>query len=153
MAEITAGQQRGRPFAKGQSGKPSGRPPGARHKATIAAEALFDGEAEGLTRKAVELALNGDTVALRLCLERILPPRRERPVHFALPELRSPADAAAAMAVIATAVANGDLTPGEAGELAKFVDTYVRALDASDFDRRLRAMELIDNARRVCDAT
>jgi hypothetical protein len=52
MAEITAGQQRGRPFLKGQSGNFSGRPPGARHKATIAAEALFAGEAEGLTRKA-----------------------------------------------------------------------------------------------------
>jgi hypothetical protein len=67
---------------KGQSGNPSGRPPGARHKATVAAEALLDGEAEGLTRKALEMALDGDTVALRLCLERILPPRRERPVHL-----------------------------------------------------------------------
>jgi hypothetical protein len=72
------------------------------------------------------MALDGDTVALRLCLERILPPRRERPVHFALPALQSPVDAATAMAVIATAVADGDLTPSEAGELAKFVDTYVR---------------------------
>ena len=57
-----------------------------------------------------EMALGGDTVALRLCLERILPPRRERPAHFALPELRSPADAAAAIAAIAAAVADGDLT-------------------------------------------
>ena len=152
MAEITAGQQRGRPFVKGQSGNPLGRPPGARHKATVAAEALLDGEAEGLTRKALKMAL-GDTVALRLCLERILPPRRERPVHFALPALQSPADAAAAMAAIAIAVADSDLTPSEAGELAKFVDTYVRTLEASDFDRRLRAIEAIDSARKVCGAT
>jgi hypothetical protein len=99
------------------------------------------------------MALGGDTVALRLCLERILPPRRERSAHFALPELRSPADAAAAIAAIAAAVADGDLTPSEAGELAKLVDTYVRTPEASDFDRRLRAVEAIDSARRVCDGT
>ena len=55
---------------------------GARHKATVAAEALLDGEAEALTRKAVEMALAGDGTALRLCLDRIIPPRRERPVRF-----------------------------------------------------------------------
>ena len=43
---------------------------------------MLDGEAEGLTRKVLEMALAGDTVAMRLCLERILPPRRERPVRF-----------------------------------------------------------------------
>src|SRR5712671_6859221 len=55
MADKTAGKQRGRPFLRGESGNPAGRPMGARHKATVAAEALLDGEAEALTRKAVEL--------------------------------------------------------------------------------------------------
>ena len=82
MAEKTARKQRGRPFRRGESGNPAGRPIGARHKATILAEALLDGEAEGLTRKVLEMALAGHTVALRLCMERILPPRRERPVPF-----------------------------------------------------------------------
>ena len=63
MAEKTAGKQRGRPFRRGESGNPAGRPIGARHKATIVAEALLDGEAEGLTRKVLEMALAGDTVA------------------------------------------------------------------------------------------
>jgi hypothetical protein len=117
-------------------------------RASIAAEALLDGEAEGLTRKAVEMALAGDTVALRLCLERILPPRRERPVRFSLPALQSPADAAAAMAAIAAAVANGSLTPSEAGELSKLVDAYVKALETSDFDQRLRAIEARGDATR-----
>ena len=75
------------------------------------AEALLDGEAEGLTRKVLEMALAGDTMALRLCLERTLPPRRERPVRFRLPALQTPADAAAPMAAIAAAVADAHLTP------------------------------------------
>jgi hypothetical protein len=69
-AENTAGNQRGRPFKKGRSGNPAGKPKGARHRATVAAEALLDGEAEGLTRKAIEMALAGDGTALRLCLDR-----------------------------------------------------------------------------------
>src|SRR5258708_8865649 len=91
MAEKTAGKQRGRPFLRGESGNPAGRPMGARHKATVAAEALLDGEAEALTRKAVEMALAGDGTALRLCLDRIIPPRRERPGRFKMPGLQSPA--------------------------------------------------------------
>jgi hypothetical protein len=148
MAERTAGKQRGRPFRRGESGNPAGRPIGARHKATVAAEALLDGEAERLTRKVLEMALAGDIVAMRLCLERILPPRRERPVRFKLPELQSPPDAAAAMAALAAAVADGDLTPSEAAELSKLVAAYVKALEASDFDQRLRAIEAKGDATR-----
>src|SRR5437899_1552656 len=81
-------------------------------------------------------------------LERILPPRRERPVRFNLPKLQSPSDAAAAMAAIAAGVADGNLTPSEAGELSKLVDAYVKALDASDFDQRLRAIEAKGDATR-----
>ncbi len=69
-AETTAPKQRGRPFQKGSSGNPQGRPPGARNRTTLAAEALLDGEAEKLTRKAVTLALKGDVACLRLCLDR-----------------------------------------------------------------------------------
>jgi len=55
-------------FKPGQSGCPGGRPKGALNKATLASQALLDGEAEALTRKVVELAKNGNRVALRLCL-------------------------------------------------------------------------------------
>ena len=131
-AANTARNQRGRPFTKGQSGNPAGKPKGARHRATLAAEALLDGEAEALTRKAIELALAGDPIALRLCLDRILPPRRERPTTFALPELRSAADGGAAMAAILAAVGAGNTCLAEASELAKLVDAFVRAAEATE---------------------
>jgi len=134
-------------FRKGQSGNPKGRPMGARNKATEAAERLLDGEAEALTRKAVELALDGEAGALRLCLERIIPPRRERPVKLGLAAVRGTADLAGTMAAITTAAAQGAITPGEAAELARVVEMFVRAVETSDFERRLRELEEAHAAR------
>jgi hypothetical protein len=134
-------QRKGRRFPKGVSGNPQGRPVGARNKATLAMEALLDGEAETITRTAIDKAKEGDTTALRLCLERILPPRKDRPVSFSLPQLGTVTDAPAATAAIVAAVASADITVSEASELAKLVDTYVRAVEASDLDKRLRAIE------------
>lgn len=140
-AEKTAGQQRGRPFKPGQSGNPDGRPKGARNATTRAVEALLDGEAEELTRKAIELAKGGDMAALRLCLDRITPPRKDRHVAFSLPAMKEPADAAKGLASIVDAVANGDLTPSEASELTKLVEGYARVLETADHEARLRALE------------
>jgi hypothetical protein len=59
--------RRGNPaWGPGVSGNPAGRPPGARNKATVAAEALLDGDAEAIASKAVELAMKGQMGALRL---------------------------------------------------------------------------------------
>jgi Family of unknown function (DUF5681) len=96
-AEIAAAKQRGRPFQRGQSGNPNGKPKGVRNRATLAAEALLDGEAEALTRKAIEMAMAGDVTALKLCLERLVPPRKERPLSFALPPFASAEDTAKAI--------------------------------------------------------
>ena len=131
----------GRPFGKGRSGNPAGRRPGSRNKATLAAAKLLAGEAEGLTRKAVEAAFAGDPMALRLCVERLLPVCRERAVKFKLPPIESPADIAAAMKAVTAALAAGVITPGEAGRITAMVDTFIRAIDTSDFDRRLQELE------------
>jgi hypothetical protein len=129
-------------FMKGHSGNPDGRPSGTRNKATETVEHLLDGEAEALTRKAVELALNGDARALRLCLERIIPPRRQRPVQLSeLPPVRSAADLGSAMAAIVTAATGGAITPAEAAELARVIEIFVRATETSDFERRLQQLE------------
>ena len=128
-------------FQQGQSGNPEGRLAESRNQATEAAELLLDGEAEALTRKAVELALEGEGSALRLCLERIIPPRRERPVKLGLPAVRGAADLAGTMAAITTAATQGTITPGQAAELARVVEIFVRAVETSDFERRLRELE------------
>jgi uncharacterized protein DUF5681 len=81
--------QRGGRFKPGNPG----RPKGARHKTTLAIEALLDGDTEALTRKAIELAKAGDLVALRLCLDRICPPRKERLLRLARAEHRGRCEA------------------------------------------------------------
>jgi hypothetical protein len=98
---------------------------------------------------------DGQPIAIRRYSDNLLlallrahrPPRRERSVRFRLPALQSAADAAGAMAAITAGVAVGDLTPGEASELAKLVESYVKALEAGEFDLRLRAVEARDDAK------
>ena len=145
MTENAAGKQRrrgsGRPFRAGQSGNPAGKPPGVRNRVTILAEQLLDHEAEKLIRKAVELALAGDTVALRLCLERIISPRRDRPVSFNMPELATAIDAEKAMGKIAGAVASGELTPSEAAALSGVIETFVKTAELAEIERRVQLLE------------
>ena len=145
MADIAmlrpARKGRGRPFPKGVSGNPEGRRAGSRNRASLAAAALLDGEAAALTRRCVELALAGEPTALKLCVERILAPRRERAVRFTLPPIASAADLAPAMGALAAAVAEGALTPGEGEALARIVAVLVRAVETSDFERRLQWLE------------
>jgi Family of unknown function (DUF5681) len=128
-------------FKPGQSGNPAGRTAGSRNRATLALESLLDGEAEKITRKAIELAIAGDGPALRLCMERICPPRKNRPVFFALPKLERTADAVKAMAAIVDAVAKGELTPSEASELSKVIEGFTKAVEAHDFEERLVKLE------------
>ncbi len=137
QARNNAESTRGRPFAPGRPG----RPKGARNKATLAVEQLLDGEAEALTRKLIALALQGDGPALRLCLDRLLPPRKDRAVAFALPKLERAADVVLAHAALVEAVAAGALTPSEAAELAKLLDGFVRALATADLEVRLSQLE------------
>jgi len=118
-----------------------GRPRGARHKATRAALALLDGEAEALTRQAVTMALDGDGAALRLCLERIAPPRRDAPVQFNLPRMETARDAATAAGAVLEAVAEGDLTPTEGAHIMGLVETYRRTLETSELEARVAALE------------
>jgi Family of unknown function (DUF5681) len=145
MAENAAPKQRrrgtGRPFEPGKSGNPAGKPKGARHAVTMLAERLLDGDAERLVGKAIELGLAGDVATLRLLLDRIIPPRRDRPVAFSMPPLSCPGDAAASMAALVSAVADGNLTPGEASELSALIGTFIKVFEATEIERRLRALE------------
>ena len=118
-----------------------GRPAGSRHKYVLAIQSLLDGEAEALGRKAIELALEGDTVALRLCLERIVPAKRDTPVRFDLPTITSASEAAQAAQAVLLAVSQGDVTPMEGATIMGLVEQYRRTLELSELEARIVALE------------
>jgi hypothetical protein len=102
---------------------------------------LLQGEAEALTRRAIDAALAGDGVALRLCLERIAPAPRERAVVVELPRLAAAAAVPAALAAVVRAVSRGELTPGEGGALAGLLDRFRAAYETAELERRVAALE------------
>ena len=145
-AENAAQKQRkapGRPFKKGQSGNPAGKAPGTRNKATRAVQTLLDGEAETLTRKCVDLALEGDTTALRICMERLCPPARERALDadLELPATITAANAGAVFSEVLKAVVGGRLVPGEGKTLVEMMNLYLSAHEYAELSERIDELE------------
>jgi hypothetical protein len=128
-------------FPAGESGNPSGRPKGSRNRATIAMQSLLEGEGEKLTRKAVELALAGDTTALRLCMERIMPSRKDNPISLELPMPLDQHDIAQIMAFILAATLAGEITPSEGQSLSALAENYRKAKETTELEQRIAALE------------
>ncbi len=128
-------------YKPGQSGNPGGRPKGALNKTTLASQLLLDNEAETLTRKAVELAKDGNPMALRLCLERVLPPRKDRPVKFTLPKINGVDDLSQALRAVLEAIAQGKITPGEGQILTGILDSFRKVIEAAEFEARIAKLE------------
>lgn len=118
-----------------------GRPKGTRMMVTRAVAELMDGEAEALTRKAIDLALEGDMTAMRLCIERIAPARKDAPVNFDLPPIKSASEASQAASAVLQAVSGGELTPLEGATVMALVEQYRRALEVSELEQRISKLE------------
>ena len=127
-------------FATGNAG----RPKGSRSKVTLAIESLLQGQAEALTQTAVTKALDGDIVALRLCLERIAPAPKDHPFSFSLPKMHNAMDASEAAGSVLTAVSEGELTPIEATRVMGLIDSYRRTLELTEIEQRLQALEAVE---------
>jgi len=134
-------QQRGKPFQKGQSGNPNGRPLGARNQRTLALEELMDGEIEAITRKAIEAAKAGDIAAIRLVMDRVLPPARSRPISIDLPVLTDAASVSSVQAEILKAVAIGDLRLDEAESLSGLLEACRKSLETVELEYRIKELE------------
>lgn len=128
-------------FKPGTSGNPRGKPRGTLNKATQAVMALLEGEADAITRVCIEAAKQGDMTAVRLILERLAPPARERPVNITLPNTSTIIGVSEAQAAIVQAVAAGDLLPGEATALANIIEARRKALETLELEQRIAALE------------
>ena len=130
-------------FQKGQSGNPAGRPPGSRNKKTLAAETLLEGELERLTREAIDRAMDGDALLLRLCLTRLMPAPRGRRVQLDLAGGGTVADVALSLEATIRAIAEGVISPLEASDVAEVIELQRRTVESVDLERRLAHLEEI----------
>ena len=133
-------------FARGN--RLGGNKTGSRHRVTRAIEALLEGQHEALTQAAIRMALAGDTVALRLCLDRLAPPRKDAPVSLELPPVRTAKDAVEASAAVLEAVSAGEATPDEAGRVMALLSAHKAMIETADLEARLAVLEERAEARR-----
>jgi hypothetical protein len=135
--ENTDGRNPDGTFSEGNTGKPKG----AQNRATRAVQDLLEEQTEALTQAAVNKALEGDTAALRLCLERICPPRKDTPISFNFQGMKSASGAATTAGQIVKAVSQCEMTPFEGASVVGLVDSYRRAIETSELEKRLEALE------------
>ena len=131
---------RGRPFQPGNKyGR--GRPRGSRNKVARVCQDTLDSHAENLIKKCVLQALQGNTTAMRLCIERLMPARRQRTLQFKLPPTKSIDDVAAASQAVVNGVARGQLTPAEGQAFCGMLENRRRVIEIQDQEPRVRALE------------
>jgi hypothetical protein len=142
------GRKKDGTFAPGKVHNPNGRPAGSRNKATIALEKLMEEGAEKIVQTVIKLANEGDMSAARMVLDRIIPQRKDRPVVVDLPKINSAADIPAATQAILEATASGELTPSEGAALVNIAESHRKAVELSELEERIRAIEAEQAAAR-----
>ena len=125
-------------FKKGQSGNPKGRPPGTT-KASVLRDEL-EKHRPDLLAKVVAMALEGDTTAIRLCLERIIPPLKstEAPVILTFPEGATLVEKGD---IILRTMAEGELPPDTASRLLSALASQAKLVETEELELRIRALE------------
>lgn len=124
-------------FKPGQSGNPAGRKPGEGKIAKLRAEISL--HVPAIIAKLAEKALEGDTSAARLLLERAIPPSKptEEATAFDLPS-GSLTDQGKA---VLDAVSRGELATGQGSALLSALGNLAKLVELDEMDKRLRALE------------
>ena len=150
MTDFTQQDQRrarGRPFRKGESGNPRGRPPGSRNQATLLAERIIANDIGAVVETVVAKAKNGDLAAAKIIVSKALPSARDRCVEFDFPPIQNAGDARAAVSALILEVSVGRLSPSEATEISRLIDTMLKAIELKEVCARLEAVERAVHAR------
>lgn len=135
----------GRPVWRGAGGRfgagNPGKPAGAKRKVTLAVEAIMEQAAGAMTERLVELAGKGELGALRICIDRLAPARRDALVQFDLPPVDTAEDAGRASSAVLAAIAAGELSPAEGQSVMAILVSHKGIVETVDIERRLAALE------------
>jgi len=131
---------RGRPFQPGNTFG-QGRPQGSRNKTTKKTQELLDRYCEPITQKAIGMAIKGDSMALRLCMERLYPARRGGYVNVRLGKAQTVADLTGIHEQVFKAVANGQITPAEGETLSSILEDRRRLMETTELEARITQLE------------
>ena len=129
-------------YRTGESGNPAGRPKGIPDKRSTL-RALLEPHAQELVGKVVELAKAGDTAALRMCIDRLIPPIKAKDTAANIRSLEGTLTDQAR--TILAALTGGDLTPDEASTLMQTVAAQARLIEVDELERRVAALEALNN--------
>lgn len=141
MPENAGKMQTSNRFQKGQSGNPKGKIKGTKNKATNFIESLMQSELNNIGQKLIELAMAGNLQAIKLVLDRIIPPKTSRSIEIEMPKIVNTTDALQAISTVIHAVGQGELTPSEGEAMTKIIQSFTQALQSYEFDQRLSRLE------------
>jgi hypothetical protein len=122
---------RGTPFAAGNTAG-RGRPKGSRNKAGSPDQDALETYGPKLILKCISMAGQGHLGAMRLCLERYMPVRRESPIRLVLPKTITAGDLGKTAEEVTRAVLRGNITPTEGEKMMNILHLYARIIDTVD---------------------
>ena len=141
MPENAGKMQTSNRFQKGQSGNPKGKVKGTKNKATRFIESLMQSELNNIGEKLIELAVTGNLQAIKLVLDRVMPPKTSRSIEIEMPKIENSTDALQAISTVIYAVGQGELTPSEGEAMTKIIQSFTQAIQSYEFDQRLSRLE------------
>ncbi len=128
-------------FKKGQSGNPNGRPRGAVGQRTKLLKEL-ESDLPALITALKTNALAGDTQALKLLLDRLLPVKKAAHELVELPELEQAQTLVDKAGAVLDAVAMGEVAPDIGAQLVHAVGVLSKVAEVQDLEARISALEL-----------
>jgi hypothetical protein len=128
-------------FKPGKSGNPCGKPRGALNQTTRAALEVLGGDLEAITQECIKQAKEGNLMAVKLVLDKLIPSAKELPLSLSLPKVEGAATLPAALSAVMAAVAQGEITPGEGQAVCSMLENYRRGLELTELEARLTALE------------
>jgi len=124
-------------FKPGKSGNPAGRPKGIKDRRVALREKLLP-HADQLIEMVTTFAKSGDMAAMKIIMDRLIPPLKEEPIHVTIPKIESAADCTQAQAAVVNAVAAGDMLPSEGQAISNLIEAQRRTFETTELAQQMR---------------